>query len=1317
MQTPSPSPVPTNLDIYVPFEDNTIGIPSITSCVLLLLILYIIYAYQWESFRFKKPGVPNFERILLFVLFSVTLLLSLLQTLIPVDKELVWDSLPHQCENSFLYITSVNYTWTCLQYEEMPWYCGVYDEAVWKECPCACNKTSICGNPEFIDSEGKSCLWYDKYPEECGPGDEMYECCACTMSDKNNHAWIDTRNKSCMAYSINSIYCGAWDPPGEQSAWEACPTFCNKSDILGDSAWVDALNQSCLFYQEEVRADGLQIKSGTSYCGFYDGDISAYDACGACDIDPECQTDKTWRNDLNLGCLSYAKDTTIIGHEGGLWFLNCGVLDKTAYMSSWEACPCYCNWTQELQGGERYPGWTDTEGRGCAFYVEVSYKCGVYDHPEENFGSWPGGIQSVFDACPYICNRSEMHGNQTWKANASVLPIEVTCFWFHPEPLRQYCDALPGARENCDMCSPKKRGDIDDFIVLINWRNFLDLHTNISVNVSCEYFDYRPKSCQDSNSASETCWGCQGDFRRLNVSNYTSGRVQKDFCVRGTLITYYNYGLNASTCFSTANWYSSVAGIGWNSSIGYCSLHSLEQIPALLTDFPTGTTQGMETDIIWKFTTDTNNQSVECFIRSESMGFCTEPTFRGTPNDECDCNDGYPCIFGLMTICEVACEDSWGVLEMSGPTSKVQCKCQSGICDSRPWTDWELGRMDAFYGTIYYLGNEESNGWSGITALESQTCFTVECPDIITCFTKPSGRALSKASCNYYNFYNTFAVGFCGFFMLLISFTGVAQRSTAENLNLCPTCRQDEEDSSSHEAETFTEIVKRLKWKNTKLRIEATRTVILQIIDYAVDIWCAVDYWEKDRLIVSLLIGSTILFQICTTTITKHPWKNGGCLVPGIFYYTGLGLVHECYQLWNLSEYTLDLNRMIFITTLTEDVPSVAINISEIVAGNYWPVLQTSSLLISMLVINKNFLQYLTFYHSKTLVITTGCSLLFIGPFIITDELLRVTAVFGFLLKADLIHGAALIAANLVLSGFFGYFFSRHSSNRFGYFLIYTLTLPLSGVLSLYAVLLNEPNGSMFFVEYFTRLCLNVALFSISCWGEAVEMPQQLLFTIVLYINVIFFIGIMATLSKEILFTLSVSQNVLSMHHTDLRKGIFFLPGMSPKISQKDMDIILWDEGDCTQTSSDDLEVVDSESDKKHHTDPKKKTFFLPGKFSKIRQKQMDIILYGDGDCSRTPSDDLVVVDSETTESVAAANFTIAGHESVRTEPESQESLEAKNLTIARDESSQLVDVSSSTMSSIQKFVGFLVKPKIYSRVVLERSIELRTIDYFSSEE
>ena len=94
---------------------------------------------------------------------------------------------------------------------------------------------------------------------------------------------------------------------------------------------------------------------------------------------------------------------------------------------------------------------------------------------------------------------------------------------------------------------------------------------------------------------------------------------------------------------------------------------------------------------------------------------------------------------------------------------------------------------------------------------------------------------------------------------------------------------------------------------------------------------------------------------------------------------------------------------MIFISSLTEDVPSAAINISEVFLGNYWPVLQSLSLLSSLILINRNFIDYLRFYHFRTLNITTGYALLFIGPFVITDELLRVTAVFGFLLKADLV--------------------------------------------------------------------------------------------------------------------------------------------------------------------------------------------------------------------------------------------------------------------------------------------------------------------------
>ena len=123
---------------------------------------------------------------------------------------------------------------------------------------------------------------------------------------------------------------------------------------------------------------------------------------------------------------------------------------------------------------------------------------------------------------------------------------------------------------------------------------------------------------------------------------------------------------------------------------------------------------------------------------------------------------------------------------------------------------------------------------------------------------------------------------------------------------------------------------------------------------------------------------------------------------------------------------------MVFIASLTEDVPSIAINLSEIILGNYWPLLQSLSLFTSMILVNKNFLSFLTFYHSRTLVITTGYSLLFIGTFTITDELLRVMAVFGFLLKADLIPGITMFAANLALGACFGWMFSKHSSHRLG---------------------------------------------------------------------------------------------------------------------------------------------------------------------------------------------------------------------------------------------------------------------------------------------
>jgi len=993
------------------------------------------------------------------------------------------------------------------------------------------------------------------------------ECCACNMSNKNNHFWRDSMGYSCMNYSITPIFCGAYDPPGGQSAWEACPTFCRKSDIRGIIDWVDTQNQSCLFYQEKVTLQSIVLKSlwneaerpnydlkghelvsGSGFCGFFDGNIPASFACDVCHVGRECQPDINWRDRIGLGCASYAEDAQLWSPTFN-WnqyiFISCGVYDWSIpiYVSSWEACPCYCNWTQELLNGERYPGWTDIRGLPCYSYENSKQWCGVFDWPLEYTEYWPGGKQSAFDGCPYACNRSEIKGNQTWTFSRGGYH-GYTCLWFQYMRDRFEC-GQPGAIQNCDYCSELEIGDY-----FFPW---YDRSQQAWMNVSCGWIvDYYPPICYEDISAMESCEACWGDFRRLNNSRF--GRFQKDRCVRGIVTTYFSYDVEMNTCFQLAKNNVMVAGIGWNSTVRYCSLHATAFIP----------------DFDWEATTYINNQTVECFIREKSMGFCTVPTLRGVPNAECDCNDGDACIFAPNANCEVACEDSSGVLDIGGPALSVRCRCSLGICEDNILEDWKLGKDGKYYETMYYFGNNESNGWMGINAL-AQTCFKPECPDMIACLTEPSGLALDYGTCNYYNFYNTFAVVFCGIFVILISFTGLTQRDNAENLKLCFKCQQDEEDSCSDQSEKLVDIAIRNRGQNTKLRLEASRTVVLQFVDYIVDIWCAIDYWGKNKPVLGLLTVSTIVFQICITTIMKQPWKNGGWLMPGIFYYTGLGLVHECCLLWNLSEYTVDLKRMVFIATLTEDIPSVAINISGIVAGNYLPLLQTVSLFISMILINKSILQYLTYYHRETLVITTGYNLLFIGPFIITDELLRVTAVFVFFRKAGLIHIAALIFTNLALGGFFGWIFVKRSTSPPIYFFTYMLIMPLSCVLSLYALLLHEPNGNIFFVEYFTRLCLNVALFSISCWGKAVEMPQQFFFTIVLWMNVIFLIGITATLSRGILSNRTFHQNVLSVHEIDPKNGILFLSGMAPRISQQELDIISGD-GECSSLPMDDLE-------------------------------------------------------------------------------------------------------------------------------------------------
>jgi len=346
-----------------------------------------------------------------------------------------------------------------------------------------------------------------------------------------------------------------------------------------------------------------------------------------------------------------------------------------------------------------------------------------------------------------------------------------------------------------------------------------------------------------------------------------------------------------------------------------------------------------------------SNQSVDCFLRSKYYSFCTEPSFRLKPSANCDCGDGLPCIFAYGSKCTVACEDSWGLTEITGQTVEVICACPSGICGNRALTDWELDETVENPETVYYHGDEASNGWMGI-GVDTQSCVKVDCPDFFGCLTQPSGVALDRETCSTSNFYNSFAAGLGGILMLLISFTGLARRDKADDITLCLGYGKDFDET---EIEDFDEalIEKKLRedWQNTKLRLEASVTVVLQVMDYVIDIWCALDYWGKGRHVVSCLTAIAILFQISVTTITKHPWTKDNCLVPFIFYVTGFGLVHENFLAWNLSESTLDQKRMVFIASLTEDVPSVAINISEIFSENYWPMLQSFSLLISMLLI------------------------------------------------------------------------------------------------------------------------------------------------------------------------------------------------------------------------------------------------------------------------------------------------------------------------------------------------------------------------------
>jgi hypothetical protein len=228
--------------IPISLKYPSIRLSSVTGCAataMFVLFLYTCYACCYEKLRFSNPDVRRFKAILMCVAVCVTSVVVIVwQTL---QSIIVWESrMATVCSDPYFFCTTQKLE-----------YCTDYG---FEKCPCVCNETIICGNKTFRNENGYSCLYYDIFPERCGD-ESLYECCACDMPQDNNITWTDVEGRSCMFYKSWFVYCGVYDPQDQQTAWEACPTFCNKSDILGDEDWVDKNGYSCLFYQKELTAD------------------------------------------------------------------------------------------------------------------------------------------------------------------------------------------------------------------------------------------------------------------------------------------------------------------------------------------------------------------------------------------------------------------------------------------------------------------------------------------------------------------------------------------------------------------------------------------------------------------------------------------------------------------------------------------------------------------------------------------------------------------------------------------------------------------------------------------------------------------------------------------------------------------------------------------------------------------------------------------------------------------------------------------------------------------------------------------------------
>merc|ERR1711971_705017 len=177
-----------------------------------------------------------------------------------------------------------------------------------------------------------------------------------------------------------------------------------------------------------------------------------------------------------------------------------------------------------------------------------------------------------------------------------------------------------------------------------------------------------------------------------------------------------------------------------------------------------------------------------------------------------------------------------------------------------------------------------------------------------------------------------------------------------------------------------------------------------------------------------------------------------------------------------------------------------------------WPIVAT---LISLLSISKCFYTYLHKFERKNLMIWKMFALYSVPVLLFTDVIIRVSCGISWISMTHFVSLPMVLLLNWSISCVFAAFLADSKPKIF--FFIYALTMPITCATSLMTLLLNLPDGWIFFLEYLLRITANIAFFSLTCWDQRIEKPLNWLVMGTLVINALAWIVLCWGISGEFL--------------------------------------------------------------------------------------------------------------------------------------------------------------------------------------------------------